>query len=225
MALCQPYPFSETAKQNVRCQVLISLQLTVASRPTSQSGHRVFSVFCGSAEAHPAQCRSLLRLAWDGILRIAFFFSVCQETQQRNTCGRRDLQEEVCARMPLQNLLDAWHPCRDILPRLLLSTWKVQRPDRQLFSPLPAFPFSSLCSPWKCPFSAFNALSASPSLSSDCSTSGTTQFHSFVSLPLMLVMSGPRAIGIFRLPWKKYHRHFQTPLEKHNTVPDVILSC
>lgn len=74
MALCQPYPFSETAKQNVRCQVLISLQLTVASRPTSQSGHRVFSVFCGSAEAHPAQCCSLLRLTWDGILRIAFFF-------------------------------------------------------------------------------------------------------------------------------------------------------
>lgn len=92
------------------------------------------------------------------------------------------------------------------IPWLLLSTWKTQGPDRQLYSPLPAFPFSSLCSPWKCPFSAFSALSASPSLLSDCSTSGTTQFHSFVSLPLLLVMSGPRAIGIFRLPWKNITR-------------------
>lgn len=44
-------------------------------------------------------------------------------------------------------------------------------------------------------------------------TSGTTQFHSFVSLPLVLVMSGPRAIGR------------DSPGKKHNTVPDSILSC
>lgn len=209
------------AKQNTRCQVPISHQLTVASRPASQSVHGAFSVAVQKHNLHDAvHC-----CVWDGMgfSGQLFFFPSCQGIQQRNTHGRRDLKE-VWMDPHLRGCL-----CRTCwmlgIPWLLLSTWKAQGPDRQLFSPLPAFPFSSLCSPWKCPFSAFSALSASPSLSSDCSASGTTQFHGFVSLPLLLVMSGPRAIGIFRLPWKKYHRHFQTPLEKHNTVPDVILSC
>lgn len=43
--------------------------------------------------------------------------------------------------------------------------------------------------------------------------SGTTQFHSFVSLPLVLAMSGRRAIGRDS-PGKK----------KHNTMPDIFPS-
>lgn len=104
---------------------------------------------------------------------------------------------------------------------LLASSHLEDLAARQLPSPSHAFPFSSLRKSWKCHFNAA-ALSAFPSLSLDFRALGATLFHSFVSLPLVLVMSGPRAIGIFRFPWKKSHRHFQTPLEKHCTVPDLF---
>lgn len=227
MALCQPYPFSlkessqgwQSKTRDARCRFRISSQwprVQLLSQCTERFQWQCRSTTCTMLFT------AAFGLGWDSQDSF-FFFPSCQGTRQRNTHGRRDLKE-VWMDPHLRGCL-----CRTCwmlgIPWLLLSTWKAQGPDRQLFSPLPAFPFSSLCSPWKCPFSAFSALSASPSLSSDCSTSGTTQFHGFVSLPLLLVMSGPRAIGIFRLPWKKYHRHFQTPLEKHKTVPDVILSC
>lgn len=109
--------------------------------------------------ACPVWFSLLLHLAWDWSLKDSFFFF------SPSKCGRC-LQEEVG--IPLQNHLDAWFPCRGIHPWLFLPTWKVQRADRQLFSPSPAFPFSPLCNLWKYHFNT-TALPASSSLSFDCS--------------------------------------------------------
>lgn len=210
---------SEMVKQNTRCQLLILLQLPVAFCSSSQPVHELFQ-WQRRSTSYMMLFTPLLGLGLDSQ---DSSFRAYQGTQQINTHGQGSLQEEVCTRMPLQNLLSTWLPCRDT-HSWRLPTWKIWQPASQLRSPSHAFPFSSLCSPWKCHFNAA-ALSAFPSLSSDFRALGTTLFHSFVSLPLVLVMSGPRAIGIFRFPWKKSHRHFQTPLEKHCTVPDFILSC
>lgn len=182
-------------KQNTRCQLLILLQLPVAFCPSSQLAHEVFCWQCRST-SYMMLFTPVLGLRLDSQ---DSSFLAYQGTQQIKYSWARQLARSSLHKDAFVELVEYLASLQRY--SLLASSHLEDLATRQLPSPSHAFPFSSLCNPWKCHFNAA-ALSAFPSLSSDFRALGATLFHSFVSLPLVLVMSGPRAIGIFRFPWK-----------------------
>lgn len=121
------------------------------------------SVFSGSAEAQPVQCCSLLCLAWDGILRIAFFFpfmsgNTAKKYSWEKRLKRRSLDGSSSAGMPLQNLLDAWHP--------MAPPFHLEGPGagQAVIQPTPCLSFLFLVQPLEVPFQCIQCIISIPLL-------------------------------------------------------------